>query len=104
MMKQPITIAVHPWEILKEYIAGLGISQTKFAELIGKKQSEVSYILNGTRDINTDRAKRLSIVFKTRPEFWLWMQQDYDLYLLNQSAKNIEYQQIKERLYQFSFA
>ena len=99
-----INVAVHPWEILNEYMAWLWINQTKLAKLIGKRQVEVNYILSGTRDINTDRAIRLSMVFKTRPEFWLWMQHDYDIYLLSRSKKQEEYSEIANNLLNFWIA
>ena len=96
-----INVAVHPWEILKEFIDWLWVSQRSFAGLIGKKQAEVSYIINGVRNINADWAIRLSIAFKNSPEFWLGMQYDYDLYMLNKSKKQEEYSEIAYNLSNF---
>lgn len=97
MMIPTIHVAAHPWEVLRDYIAGLWMTQRQFADLIGKKQAEVSYILNWDRDINADMAIRLSIVLWTRPEFWLEMQYDYDVFKLNKSDKHKEYVNIENR-------
>lgn len=85
---------VHPWVILQEYINWLWISQRKFASLIFKKSVEVNYIIKWHRDITPDMAIRFAIIFDTRPDFRLWLQMDYDIYITYE--KNIEkYQKIK---------
>lgn len=95
-LPQPLTVAVHPWEVLKEYIKGIGLTQRDFATLVGKTQPEVNCILNGTKDINADWAIRCSIIFQTRPEFWLSMQFDYNSKVLMISKKE-EYEAILDR-------
>jgi len=104
MMIPSIKIAVHPWEILRDYIDGLGVSQRKFAGFIWKKPAEINYVINGIRGINTDMAIRLSVAFWTRPEFWLGMQYDYDVYRLSQSEKQNDYKEIESRMSQYALA
>src|SRR4051812_28928403 len=73
-------IPIHSGEILKEEIlAPRKISQTKLAEDINVPLSVVREICQTKRDIDADIACRLVIYFRTSFEFWLNLQQNYDL-------------------------
>ena len=74
-MKNP----VHPGILLKDNIDTLGISVTEFAFKLGVSRQIISKIINKKSGISTEMALKLAKAFNTTPEFWLNMQQKYDL-------------------------
>ncbi len=75
-----------PGEILlEEFMIPLGISQNKLARDIDVPVGRISDITRGKRTITTDTALRLAIYFRTTPEFWLNLQNRYDLKIAKQS-------------------
>lgn len=57
----------------------LEISQNKLARDLDVPVGRVNDIIKGKRTITTDTALRLAIYFKTTPEFWLNLQNRFDL-------------------------
>ena len=71
---------VHPGEILlEEFIVPMGLSQTKVANAIGVPPRRINEICLHKRAITPDTALRLSRFFGTTPQFWLGLQNDFDL-------------------------
>ncbi len=71
---------IHPGEILlEEFLKPLEISAYRLAKDINIPQTRVSLILKGKRRITADTALRLSAFFGTTPQFWLGLQDDYDI-------------------------
>jgi len=71
---------VHPGEILlEEFIKPFGISQYKLAKDINVSQMKISEIVNKKRRITVDTALRLAKYFGMSPEFWMGLQNDYDV-------------------------
>ncbi len=70
---------IHPGEILKDELEELKLSANKFAEKLHVPTNRITEILNGRRSITTDTALRLSVFFGTSAEFWLKLQNAYDL-------------------------
>ena len=86
-------IPIHPGEILKEEIlASRKISQTKLAEDINVSLSVIRGICQAKRDIDADIALRLGIYFGTSFEFWLNLQQNYDLRICKRQEAKIKKQ------------
>lgn len=85
MLKSQITTEqnlpnIHPGEILqKEFLEPLGISAYKLAKDTGIPQTRISEIVHGRRRISADTALRFQRFFGTSAEFWLGLQDDYDL-------------------------
>ncbi len=71
--------AIHPGEHLADAIAGLGITPAQLARDISVPANRVSGILRGRRAITADTALRLARYFGTSAEFWMNLQQIYDL-------------------------
>ena len=72
---------VHPGEILLEdYLKPLGISQSEFARRIEVSFPRLNEIIKGHRCVTTDTALRLARVLDTTPDFWLNLQQSWDLW------------------------
>jgi len=71
---------VHPGEILlEEFIKPFGISQYKLAKDINVSQMKISEIVNKKRRITVDTALRLAKYFGMSTEFWMGLQNDYDV-------------------------
>ncbi len=73
--------AIHPGEHLAEELKELGISAAELARQIEVPVNRVTGIINGQRGITADTALRLGHWFGTSPEFWLNLQQLYELRL-----------------------
>ncbi|HKK18756.1 MAG TPA: HigA family addiction module antitoxin [Opitutales bacterium] len=81
----------HPGEILKtEFLGELGITQYRLAVDTKIPHSRVTAIVKGRRAVTADTALRLARYFGNSPEFWLGLQQDYDLRNLKQAALLVE--------------
>jgi addiction module HigA family antidote len=71
---------IHPGEILKEeFLVPLQISAYRLAKETFLPQTRISEIIKGNRRITADTALRLSKFFGTSANFWLGLQDDYDL-------------------------
>ncbi len=69
-----------PGEILlEEFLEPLNVSQYELAKRIGVDQARVSRIVRGQQAITADTALRLGAFFGTTPQFWLRLQEGYDL-------------------------
>ncbi len=80
--------AVHPGEILKEeFLRPLEVSGYALAKGIGVPAQGVSDILLKKRGISADMAMRLGKFFGTTPEFWMNLQNAYELALARRTLK-----------------
>ena len=70
---------VHPGEHLAEILDELGISQYRLAKAIGVAPIRINRIANCRRSITADTALRIGRALGMTPEFWLNLQQMYDL-------------------------
>lgn len=71
---------IHPGEILEEeFLTPLEITAYRLAKETAIPQTRISQIIKGKRSITADTAIRLSKFFGTTPQFWLGLQNDYDL-------------------------
>jgi len=78
---------IHPGEIIAEdVLAEFGISATQLAEALAVPANRISEIVRGRRSITADTALRLARWLGTTPEFWLNLQQAYDLEVAEQTA------------------
>lgn len=74
-------VPVHPGEVLREEcLEPLDMSQTEAAERLGISYPRLNEVVNGRRSVTPDTALRLARLFRTDPEFWLNLQQAYDLW------------------------
>jgi addiction module HigA family antidote len=76
----------HPGEmLLEEYLIPLGITQRQLAEAIHVPYQRITEIVNGRRGRTPGTALRLAKFFGTSPDFWLNLQQRWDLYKVQTS-------------------
>jgi len=88
---------VHPGEVLKEELEELNISARSLASKLGVPTNRITGVLNQKRSITPDTALRLARYFGTSPEFWLNLQQAYDLKMTRQT-KGAEIETVVEPL------
>ena len=76
--KRPPT---HPGEmLLEEFVKPLGITQTELARCLDVSYPRLNEIIKGRRSVTPDTALRLSRVLGMSADFWLGLQQDWDLW------------------------
>ncbi|MFZ3266062.1 MAG: HigA family addiction module antitoxin [Terriglobales bacterium] len=78
MTKSRKVFAVHPGEILKtEFMEPMGVSAYALAKAI--RFPGIYEVVRGDRSISADTAIRLGKYFGLPAQFWLNLQNDYDL-------------------------
>ncbi len=82
---------VHPGEVLREdFMKPLGLSINKLALDLHVPATRIGEIVHERRRITADTALRLARYFNTNPEFWLNLQNFFDLEIENRSGTAVE--------------
>ena len=85
----------HPGEMLKELcLEPLNLTVTEVARTLGVARKTLSELVNGKAGISPEMAIRLSKAFKTTPEFWMNLQQQYDLWHAQQKIGDLQIQEL----------
>jgi len=80
MMPKPF--AIHPGEILlTEFMEPMGLTSYRLAKEIGVPLPRVNDVVLGKRSISADTALRFGRFFGLPAQFWLNLQNEYDLRL-----------------------
>ena len=79
-------IAIYPGEQLAEELNELGMSASELARKLDVPPNRITAILNGQRGLTGDTALRLAHFFGTSAQFWLNLQNLYELRLAQQKA------------------
>jgi addiction module HigA family antidote len=69
----------HPGRLLRREIEARGLSANRLALDLGVPSGRITDILNGRRSITADTAVRLGRYFGNRPQFWIDLQSQYDI-------------------------
>ncbi|HLZ00843.1 MAG TPA: HigA family addiction module antitoxin [Bradyrhizobium sp.] len=72
---------IHPGEHLAEELRELGITAAELSRQIDVPVNRITGIIHGQRGITADTALRLGHWFGTTPQFWMNLQQLYELRL-----------------------
>ena len=79
-MKNKKLPPIHPGEILiEEFLKPMGISQYRLAKDISVPPRRINEIVHGKRSITADTALRMGRFFEIAPQFWLNLQNRFDL-------------------------
>lgn len=71
---------IHPGQILlNQFLVPLELSQNQLARDIDVTATRINDVVNGHRPITVDTAMRLSRYFGNSPQFWLNLQQRFDI-------------------------
>lgn len=85
---------VHPGEILKlDFMEPMNVSAYALAKAILVDQTRISQLVRGTRSMSADTAIRLGKFFNVSAEFWLNIQNRFDLE--EERLDEAEYDQIR---------
>jgi len=76
--------------LLEEFLKPLGDSQSAFAIRLGISFPRLNEIIRGKRAVTPDTALRLGQVLGTSADFWLGLQQDWDLWHAMRGKKAAE--------------
>jgi addiction module HigA family antidote len=75
--------AVHPGTVLAaDFIEPMGLTRYRVAKAIGVQQRRIDEICAGERGITADTAVRLGLAFGIDPQFWLNLQAQYDIEII----------------------
>jgi addiction module HigA family antidote len=77
---------VHPGRLLKRELAARKLSANKLAVDLGVPSGRVTDILNARRSISADTAVRLARYFGNSAQFWLDLQSQYDIALVERDG------------------
>ena len=85
----------HPGEVLKEdYLMPLNLTVGRLSQALYVSRKHVSSILNGHSGISPIMAFKLAKAFHATPEFWMNLQEQYDLYIASQLVNNDEIEEL----------
>ncbi|KAB2876164.1 MAG: HigA family addiction module antidote protein [Bauldia sp.] len=73
---------VHPGRILKRELEARKLSANRLALDVGVPSGRITDILNGRRSITADTAVRLGRYFGNSAQFWLDLQSQHDIALV----------------------
>lgn len=77
---KPMHNPAHPGEVLQEIVVqGLQMKVSDAAKKLGVDRTTLSRLMHGHIAVSIEMALRLAKALNTTPQFWLNMQQNYDL-------------------------
>ena len=65
----------------EEFLKPYDISKYKLAKDIGTQQTTISMIISGERSVSVQMSIKLARYFNNSPQFWLNLQNNYDIEL-----------------------
>ena len=74
---------VYPGEVLQDELEEIGLTQTALAKHIGVLPKTINEICRGKRGISAEMAMKLSKALGGSPQFWLNLQNNWELSRLN---------------------
>jgi antitoxin HigA-1 len=77
----------HPGRMLKRELTARGLSANWLALDIGVPSGRITDILNGRRSITADTAVRLGRYFGNSAQFWLDLQGQYDIAVVERDVE-----------------
>ncbi len=72
----------HPGRLLKRELEARGLSANRLALDLGVPSGRITDIINGRRSITADTAVRLGRYFDNGAQFWIDLQGQYDIALV----------------------
>jgi len=71
----------HPGEmLLEEFLKPIGVTQKQLSVAVHVPFQRINELVNGKRGITPSTALRLSVFFGNTADFWMNLQQRWDLY------------------------
>ena len=88
---------VHPGEVLREELDDLGLSANALAKAVDVPVNRITGILNGERGVSADTALRLGRYFNTTAQFWMNLQQTWQIRLAEMNMGQDELDKINPK-------
>ena len=79
-------VNVHPGEALQEFLEDYNMSQSQLARELRVPVRRINTIVRGERSLSADTAVRLARYFNNRADFWLGLQELFDI---NEAEKKL---------------
>jgi addiction module HigA family antidote len=89
---------VHPGEHLAEFLAEMGISQYRLAHDISVPPRRINEIVKGKRAVTADTALRLGRYFDMSAQFWMNLQDRYELEITERALGDRLDQEVHRRI------
>lgn len=70
---------IHPGAFLREILEERGVSQARFARVVGVAPMRISHVMNASRPVTAELALLFSKALGQSPQYWLNLQATYDL-------------------------
>ncbi|MBW2237674.1 MAG: HigA family addiction module antidote protein [Deltaproteobacteria bacterium] len=77
---------IHPGAVLQDEIEEVGLTQSALAKHIGVLPKTINEICRGKRGISAEMAMKLSKALGGSPQFWLNLQNNWELSQLNETS------------------
>jgi addiction module HigA family antidote len=77
---------IHPGEVLQDELEEVGLTQSSLAKHIGVLPKTINEICRGKRGISAEMAMKLSKALGGSPQFWLNLQNNWELSQLNETS------------------
>ncbi len=77
---------IHPGAVLQDELEEVGLTQSALAKHIGVLPKTINEICRGKRGISAEMAMKLSIALGGSPQFWLNLQNNWELSQLNETT------------------
>ena len=77
---------IHPGEVLKDELEEIGLTQSALAKHIGVLPKTINEICRGKRGISAEMALKLSKALGGSPQFWLNLQNNWEISQIDGSA------------------
>jgi addiction module HigA family antidote len=77
---------IHPGEVLKDELDEVGLTQSALAKHIGVLPKTINEICRGKRGISTEMAVKLSKALGGGPQFWLNLQNNWEISQIDKTA------------------
>lgn len=90
-MQQKHVTPIHPGKVLQDELEEIAISSDTLAQHIGISPTIIHEVCNGKREITAPLAMKLSRALGASPQFWLNLQNNWELSQVNES----DYRNIK---------
>ncbi len=84
-----------PGRLLRRELEARGLSANRLALDLGVPSGRITDILNGRRSITADTAVRLGRYFGNSPQFWINLQSQHDIAVVEQQRGEMIAQRVK---------
>lgn len=81
------SVPIHPGEILKDELSARGMSQRRFAAVIGVSYSVLNEVINGKRPVTTEYALKIEAATGIPAYIWVNMQSAYNMQTARKDRK-----------------